>query len=82
MEATFVSPDWEVASADSGADIGKMIQNIKNRTHDKYCRPREEVEQELEHRYSKRLQAIGLPPLQADQPLPDVDGYESDDQED
>ena len=82
LEATFVSPDWEVASADSGADIGKMIQNIKNRTHDKYCRPREEVEQELEHRYSKRLQAIGLPPLQADQPLPDVDGYESDDQED
>jgi hypothetical protein len=79
LEATVATTDWEPLPDDHDKKAAAILQGIKDRTHDAFCRPRKDVEDELEERYSRRLQAIGLPPLTRGHPLPEVDrAYESE----
>jgi len=79
FEAEITSPDWEPVDSAREAQTGEITDSIVARTRKEYCRPRADVERELEERYSKRLQSIGLPPLETGQSLPEVDRYYEED---
>lgn len=83
-EATVVTVDWPAVPSGDHDAANKTIHDIRTQTRRTYCRPKAKVEKELEWRYSKRLEAVGLPPLEPDQPLPEIDRttYESDEGDD
>ena len=79
IEATIASKDWEPLTTKSETASQQAINDIRDRTRQHHCRARLEVEEELERRYSKRLEAVGLPPLTPGKPLPEADRFYEED---